>query len=510
MSERFTIGFDFGVESIRVVVVGIRDGRIAGRSERGSAIAHAQHRLNDAAAACRAALSQSDISLDQIVGIGVACTGGGMMAAKTDGTPVILPAISKDAHLSVEVQQMNEVARARGETWLKRYGGSIDADGFFPGILSILHNTPDIDEATDIWLEAADWFVWQLVDGLVPLCASERLSRSTSHAGFKALWNRQTGYPSYDYFAAVYPKLADVARKKMPGILRSPGSSAGGLSVTSAEWFGLKPGTPVSAAITPAHARLPGAGVASPSTMVLDIDSNSCLVMNSRIEQFPAGISGVVEDGILPGYFGYEARRADVGQSLAWLAGALGLSQVELAQRAAAVPPGSDRIVARDGLSSPLEGEPNDWLREWFNRLSLHTKPEAMYRALIEASAFDLRQTVETWRNAGVPVRRFVAAGKPGAASPLLMQIYADVLKERITIAGTEDSCGVGAAILGCLAAGPGVTGYAQMSQAIHAMARHRNDIVYRPDLAARKVYDELYEGYRKRNESRVAGKWSS
>jgi L-ribulokinase len=120
-----------------------------------------------------------------------------------------------------------------------------------------------------------------------------------------------------------------------------------------------------------------------------------------------------------------------------------------------------------------------------------------LYRALMEATAFGLRWIVDTLRDAGVPVRRFVASGGLPARSPLLMQIYADVLNERINLAESDQSVALGAAILGCLAAGEQATGHASISQAIHAMARQREDVMYRPDLTARRAYDKIYPIYR-------------
>jgi L-ribulokinase len=133
-----------------------------------------------------------------------------------------------------------------------------------------------------------------------------------------------------------------------------------------------------------------------------------------------------------------------------------------------------------------------------FVGLTLATKPEQMYRALMEATAFGVRWIVDTLRDAGVPVRRFVASGGLPAKSPLLMQIYADVLSERIKLAESEQSVALGAAILGCLAAGTDASGHASVSQAIHAMARQRDDVMYRPDLRARREYNRLYPLYRK------------
>ena len=132
-----------------------------------------------------------------------------------------------------------------------------------------------------------------------------------------------------------------------------------------------------------------------------------------------------------------------------------------------------------------------------FVGITLATKPEQLYRALIEGTAFGVRWIVETLQDAGVPVRRFVASGGLPGKSALLMQIYADVIGEKITLAESDQSVALGAAILGCLAAGSEVTGYAQISQAIHAMARQREDLAYRPDLRHKKQYEKLYPLYR-------------
>jgi L-ribulokinase len=133
-----------------------------------------------------------------------------------------------------------------------------------------------------------------------------------------------------------------------------------------------------------------------------------------------------------------------------------------------------------------------------FIGLTPTTRPEQLYRAMLEATAFGLRTIVDTLQSAGVPVRRFVASGGLPGKSPLLMQIYADVLNERIKLAASDQAVALGAAILGCLAAGEEVTGYAGISQAIHAMAQVREDLVYRPDLDARRAYEGLYRLYRK------------
>jgi L-ribulokinase len=255
--------------------------------------------------------------------------------------------------------------------------------------------------------------------------------------------------------------------------------------------------TPVSAAIIDAHAGVPGAGVAAPSTLVMVMGTSSCHMMNSRIEAMVPGVAGVVEDGILPGYFGYETGQASVGDAFAWLVKTFHLSHETLNREATALTPGAGGVMAIDWLNGCRTPLMDGRLSGGFIGITLNTQPAQLYRALMEATAFGVRWICDTLREAGVPVRRFVASGGLPGKSPLLMQIYADVLDAKIKPAASDQSVALGAAILGCIAAGEKATGYASISQAIHAMAPEREDLVYRPDLRARKQYDKLYDVYR-------------
>jgi L-ribulokinase len=520
---------DFGTESVRVIIVDVRDGSIAGSSVRNYehgvladslpvpgvgnllpdyALQHPQDWLNSAASACRDAVSRSGARPDEIVGIGVDFTSCTMLPALRDGTPLCLldvfksiplawPKLWKHHGAKCETDRINDIARERNESWLARYGGVIGIEWFFPKVLETLNGAPGVYQAAEIWLEAGDWLVWQLIDGPFPRCAPAALNRSTCQAGYKAMWNAESGYPSAEYFAAVHPGMANVVTSKMPGTLAAPGEKAGGLTRASAELFGLAEGTAVSTAIIDAHAGVPGAGVAAPSTMVLVMGTSSCHMLNSRHEHLVAGIAGVVRDGILPGYFGYETGQASVGDAFAWLVETFHLSHEEMARKAASLPPGSGGVLALDWLNGCRTPLMDGRLSGALVGLTLETRPEQIYRALMEATAFGLKWIVDTFREAGVFVRRFVASGGLPSKSPLLMQIYADVLDERIKLAESDQSVALGAAILGALAAGKDATGHASISQAIHAMARQREDLVYRPDLRARKEYATIYRLYR-------------
>lgn len=524
----FSLGFDFGTESVRVLIVDIKTGNVAAQSvsryDHGVidetlptsnqplppdyALQHPQDWLSSAATACKSAIASSKISPDQIVGIGVDFTSCTMLPALRDGTPLCLtpafsstplawPKLWKHHGAKAETDLINRIAQERKESWLPRYGGTIGLEWFFPKILETLNHAPQVYDAADIFLEAGDWFVWQLTTGPFPHCDLSRLTRSTCQAGYKAMWNSKTGYASEDFFAALHPKLKTVVQDKLRGALSSPGRQAGVLSQRAAQLFDLKEGTPVSTAIIDAHAGVPGAGVAEPSTMVLVMGTSSCHMMNSRVEQLAPGIAGVVEDGILPEYFGYETGQAAVGDAFAWFVDRFKLSHDQLTRDAAQLPPGANGLLAIDwfnGCRTPLM---DARLSGAFIGLTLSTTPAQMYRALLEATAFGVRWIVDTLRDSGIPVRRFVASGGLPSKSPLLMQIYTDVLNEPIAVAESDQSVALGAAILGCLAAGPELTGYTAAPQAIQSMARQREDLIYHPNSALSKKYDDLYRIYR-------------
>lgn len=525
---RYTIGLDFGTESARALVVDIADGRVVGQATH--AFAHGviddtlpasrvklppdyalqdpRDWLDSLAAATRAALVQSGTDPTHVIGIGVDFTSCTMLPCRADGTPLCLldafkslplawPKLWKHHGAKAETDRINQVARERTEPWLARYGGTIGLEWFFPKVLETLNHAPQVYDAADVWVEAGDWLVWQLVDGPYPNCSPAELPRSTCQAGYKAMWNSKTGYPSAAYFAAVHPEMADVVTRRMPGTLLAPGHKAGELTEAMAKLMGLPAGVPVSAAVIDAHAGVPGAGVASADTIVLVMGTSSCHMMNSAVERLVPGVAGVVEDGILPDFFGYETGQAAVGDAFAWLVDTFKLSHAEMTERAAVLPPGSGGVLALDWLNGCRTPLMDGRLSGAFVGLTLGTRPAQLYRALIEATAFGVRWIVETLRAGGVPVRAFVASGGLPSKNPLMMQVYADVLNEPIRVAASELSVALGAAILGCLAAGPEESGHADAGSAIRAMARQREDLVYRPRDEDAARYDRVYAMYR-------------
>ena len=514
-----TLGLDFGTESVRALLVSLDGTELASAS---SPYAHGQitrqlpgatqalpahyalqHPLDwtaSAAKATQAALKEAGLPGSAIAGIGVDFTSCTMLPTLRDGTPLCLlpefaltpmawPKLWKHHGAQDQTDRINALAHARGERFLRRYGGSIGLEWFFPKILETLETEPAVYAATEVWLEAGDWLVWQLVGG-----PAEALVRSTCQAGYKGMWSPAEGWPSPDFLHALHPALRNVAGEKLPGRFLSPGSCAGGLSRSAAALLGLVEGTPVSAATIDAHAGVPGAGAAAPGTLVLVLGTSSCHMLNSLSEMTVPGVAGIVPDGILPGYCGYETGQAAVGDAFDWLARLTGQSLDKLGEAAAALPPGADGLRCLDWLNGCRTPLMDGSLRGAFAGLALHHGPAHLYRALLEGSAFGLRWIVELLRDGGVPVHRFVATGGLPHHNPLVVQVYADVLGAEITVHPAKQGPALGAAILGALAAGL----FPSPAKAIAAMATPPPGTakVFQPDSSRADAYQQIYGEY--------------
>jgi L-ribulokinase len=528
-AQKIALGIDFGTESVRTLLVDLQG------NERASAVVpyphgqiidslatapkkklpphyalqHPTDWIDSAAKAVRKALKSAGVGADEVIGIGVDFTSCTMLPTLADGTPLCLvpkyskrplawPKLWKHHGAVIQTDRINAVARERNEPLLKRYGGIIGLEWFFPKVLETLENDSTVFTAAEVWLEAGDWFVWQLVGG-----EAASLPRSTCQAGYKGMWSADDGFPSAAFLKAVHPDLPSVVEQKMPGRLIAPGEPAGELTAAMAKKLGLRAGTPVSAAIIDAHAGVPGAGAAEPGTLVMVMGTSSCHMLNAESDRFVPGVSGVVKDGILPGYFGYETGQAAVGDAFDWLRRTLNHSKHEtLNKEAAAVAPGADGVRGLDwmnGCRTPLmDGK----LTGAFTGLTLHHGPAHLYRALMEGSAFGVRWIVDTLETGGVPVREFIATGGLPHHNPLLVQIYADVLGKPITVHPCKHGPALGAAILGTLTAGPKASGFQSAAAAIRTMAAPRANIparrarVVKPITSTRAAYEAAYNDY--------------
>jgi L-ribulokinase len=529
---KYTIGVDFGTESGRAVLVDVTSGKevatavypyshgvideflpIPGkeiRLEPDWALQDPEDYLRTFQNAIPTVLKESGVAAADVIGVGVDFTACTMLPVKADGTPLcMLPEFRERPHAWVklwkhhaaqpEADKINATARAMGEGWLDRYGGKISSEWFFAKTLQIINEDPAIYDAADRLLEATDWVVWQLT-GVE--------TRNSCTAGYKAMWSKREGFPSNEYFAALHPKLATVIDDKMTRDIKPIGAKAGELTAQAARWTGLLPGTAVAVANVDAHVAVPATTVAESGRMVMIMGTSICHMVLGKEEHLVPGICGYVEDGILPGLFGYEAGQSCVGDHFAWFtencvpasyeheAQTRGLNIHQLLEeKAARLRPGESGLLALDWWNGNRSVLVDVNLTGLLIGATLLTRPEEIYRALIEATAYGTRVIIDALENNGVPVWELVACGGLPEKNKLLMQIYADVAGREIKVSGSTQAPALGSAMFGAVAAGKSKGGYDSIYEAAPVMGKLKDE-TFKPNPEAKAVYDKLFAEY--------------
>lgn len=521
----YVIGVDFGTLSGRVLVVRVSDG-----AEIGSAAYEYPHAVMDRTltagddrqlppdwalqapadyvevlkVAVPAAVAAAGIDPTDVIGIATDFTACTMVPTTSDGTPLCeLPEFANRPHAYVKLwkhhaaqahaDRINEAAHRRGEPWIARYGGLISSEWEFAKALQLLEEDPEVYDATERWVEAADWIVWQLCGTYV---------RNACTAGYKGIF--QDGeYPSREFLAELNPDFAGVVDDKIAHPIGQLGGLAGPLTNEAAAWTGLPEGIAVAVGNVDAHVTAPAAGAVEPGQMVAIMGTSTCHVMNGDALHDVPGMCGVVDGGILAGLWGYEAGQSGVGDIFGWFvdhcvptdyreAAALrgvGLHEY-LTELASAQPVGGHGLVALDWHSGNRSVLVDHELSGLIVGLALATRPEDAYRCLLESTAFGTRTIVEAFNSSGVPVTELIVAGGL-LKNAFLMQMYADVTRLPLSTIASDQGPALGAAIHAAVAAGA----YPDVRTAAAAMGKV-NRSVYTPVEERAVVYDELFAEY--------------
>jgi len=528
--KKYSIGIDFGTESGRAVLVDISNGHevatavypysngVIDETLPGTEIQldpdFALQDPNDYLEVFKqtipAVLQESGIDPQDVIGIGIDFTACTILPTKADGTPLcFLPEYRNNPHAWVklwkhhaaqpEANQLNATARELGYDFLDRYGGKISSEWVFPKIWQILDEAPEIYTAADRFIEAADWVIWKLT-GIE--------TRNNCTAGYKAIWSKKDGFPPNEFFKALDPRLEFVVDQKLSRQIAYLGDRAGTLTPEAAAWTGLKAGTAVAVANVDAHVSVPASTVVDVGRMVIIMGTSNCHMVLGEQERIVPGMCGYVEDGIIPGFIGYEAGQSCVGDHFAWFvencvpesyqqqAKALGLDiHAYLEKRAADLLPGESGLLALDWWNGNRSVLVDVDLTGLLIGQTLATKPEEIYRALIEATAYGTRIIIETFEENGVPVNEIVATGGLPDRNRLLMQIYADVTGREIRVAAAQQTPALGSAMFGAVVAGKDAGGYDTIYDASQAMA-HLRDEKYIPNPDYKDIYNALYAEY--------------
>lgn len=534
MPKKYALGLDYGTESGRAVLVDLTNGEVIATAvknyadgvideelpglgiklEKDWALQNPNDYVDVFIETVRNVLEETkgQIPVEDIIGIGVDFTACTVLPVKNDGTPLCnLPEWRSNPHSWIklwkhhaaqdEANRLNEIAEKMEDSFLPRYGGKISSEWLFPKIWQVVNEAPDVYDAADKFIEAADWIIWQITG---------KETRNSCTAGYKGIWHKQKGFPDQSFFKSLHPKLENVVDEKLSRTILPIGSKAGELTAEMAAKTGLPAGIAVAVGNVDAHVSAPAAGVVNPGALLLIMGTSTCDILLSDVERIVPGMCGVVDDGAVPGYFAYEAGQSAVGDVFAWFfehavpeayhqeANKRAISIFDLLEeKASALKVGESGLLALDWLNGNRSILVNVDLTGCILGITLSTKPEEIYRTLIEATAFGQRLIIEAFEENGVPVKEIVACGGLPHKNKMLMQIYADIFGKEIAIAEHLQAPAIGSAMFGAVAAGKAAGGYDSIMEAAKNMAKVRDEKV-KPTAANTEIYTKLYQEYKR------------
>jgi L-ribulokinase len=524
VTSKYTIGVDYGTESGRVLLFCLDSGeevadsevrypsvvideRLPGTGEElplDWALQDPADYLHVLETGVPEVLERSGVPAAKVVGIGLdvtCCTvlpvdGAGTPLSQLEGwraRPHAWCKLWKHHAAQRYADRLNEVAVERGEQFLARYGGRLSSEWYFPKLIQVWSEDREVYEGMAAFVEATDWIVWQLTG---------ELRRSSCPAGYKACWSPRDGLPSRAFFGAAFPGFPE-PDAKLGSTFFPPGSRAGSLGAAMAARIGLRPGTAVAVGNVDSFASVPGAGVDQPGQFVMMVGTSICDMTIHPNEVLLPGVTGVVQDGIFAGSYGYEAGQAAVGDMFAWFVDRLlgerdtrAARYQALEAEAATIRPGGTGLVALDWWNGNRSILGDADLSGVIAGLTLSTTPAEVYRALLESVALGTLRIIDNFEEHGLPQPEIVACGGVALRSPLLMQLIADVTNRPVRVPASSQVPARGSALFAAVAAGEEAGGFPDIASAVRA---HRPGTAasYSPDPVASGTYQKVYTVYR-------------
>jgi L-ribulokinase len=543
-APRYGLGLDFGTNSVRALLVELRTGRetatavhayetgregiILDRSDPNLARQNPADYMTGTIVCVRAVLAKArktakSFAPARIVGIGIDTTGSTPLPVDRAGVPLAFRKefrrnpnaqawLWKDHTGHAEAAQITELAARERPEYLAKCGGTYSSEWFFSKILHCLRTDPRVFEAAWSWVECCDYIPGVLTGTEKP----DVLKRGRCAAGHKAMFNDAWGgLPAKDFLSKLDPRLGEL-RDRLYGKTYTADVPAGALTAEWAGKLGLEAGTPVAVGAFDAHLGAVGAGVA-PGTLVKIIGTSTCDITvwpaDRALADIP-GLCGIVDGSVLPGCFGLEAGQSAVGDIFNWFVSAIAPggkkegSHEALSRKAARLKPGQSGLLALDWNNGNRTILVDQRLTGLLLGQTLHTAPEEIYRALVEATAFGALAIINRFEEYGVKVDQVVNCGGIAEKNPFLMQLYADVLGREMKVARSAQTCALGSAIAGAVAAGAERGGFAGFAEGQAAVCGIKPK-VYRPDPGRHKVYRELYRLYRQLHDALGTKSWT-
>lgn len=527
---KYTIGIDYGTLSGRILLVDVKDGKEIGCKEViykhgvmdefmpdgktklpiDTALQHPNDYL-EVLYKIPKLIEECKVNKNDIIGIGVDFTACTIMLIDKNNEPLCLKdefknrrhayvKLWKDHSSQDEANKLNKIAIDREETFIKRYGGKISSEWLVPKVMKLINEDEEIYNNAYRIIEALDWIILKLTG---------KESRSICSVGFKGMWSKEKGYESKEFFKSLDIKLENFTEEKLSNNIKCLDQCAGTLTKEMAEKLNLKEGIKVATGIVDAHAALPALGIVKPGKMLMIMGTSTCHIMMDDKERFISGVSGVVEDGIIPGYYAYEAGQACVGDHFDWFVKNAVPKEYEdeaknkninihqlLCEKVKGQKPGESGLIALDWFNGNRSVLTDADLTGAIIGYTLHTKPEEIYRALIEGTAFGTKIIIDAFENEGVDIKEIYAAGGIAQKNEMMMQIYSDVLNKEINISDSNQASALGSAILAAAIVGKENGGYDSIEEASKYMSR-KKEKTYKPIKENVALYNKLFKEYK-------------
>ncbi len=523
---KYVIGIDYGTLSARAIIVNAENGKELAESvsvyshavmdeflpdgtalEKNSAFQHPQDYLDALTNTVSDVIKKSGVDTADIVGLGIDFTSCTMLPIDEKGTPLCFyDEYKSEPHAYVklwkhhsaqaEADEITRLAKENGEKWLDIYGGKVSSEWLFAKIYETINKAPKVYDAAARFIEAGDWLTMMLTGSDV---------LSSCMAGYKGMWNKNDGYPSEEFLTKISPKFKNIIGTKIGTNVKATGTKAGEVNEKGAELTGLKKGTAVAVPIIDAHAALPAAGIASSKKLMLIIGTSTCHILMDEKERNVKGICGLVKDGIIPGLYAYESGQAAVGDIFEWFVKNNAPYQyvidaqkenkdiyTYLTEKAQNAEIGESGLVALDWWNGNRTPFADYDLKGAIFGYTLNTKPEEVFRALLESTAFGTKAIVDLYEENGISIDEIYATGGISQKNKFMMQMYADVLNKPVIVPDIKQAGAMGSAIFASFAGGV----YDDVKDAVAAMV-NLEKTTYMPNEERSRKYAKVYNRYK-------------
>lgn len=531
MSCKYVIGLDYGTLSGRAILVRCSDGVIVATEIKeyqhgvidaylpdkrtklsvNWALQYPQDYLDVLEITISSLLKTSKVDKKDIIGMAIDFTASTILPIDKNAEPLCMKtAFLNRPHAYVklwkhhgaqkEADEINDILESAHEFENPRFGGKISSELLGPKVLEMIHQDYEVYQKADEILEVGDWLTRVLTNSH---------KRSSSMAGYKAWWLPGIGYPDKKFYKKLDPRMENIVEEKLTEDICSVGECIGTLSEEWATRLGLASGMVVCSSIIDSHAGVAGSGIYKKGQMMLVVGTSSVIVALHDRPHANKGVCGAFEGGIVPGFYALESGLAAVGDMLGWFVD--NCVPESYAQFAEEQNLNMHELLIKLGMKNKV-GASGLLAIDWWNGnktpyvdgelsgtilgLTLQTKPEEIYRALMEATAYGTKMIMETFEEEGLEIQEIIASGGIAEKNPLFMQIYADVLGKEIKIAACKQTAALGASIYAAVAAGADKGGYDSFEDAVVAMSGVKN-IIYQPNKNHKEIYNKIYEEYK-------------